>query len=218
MLAQGHSLPLPDPNVYDLAVVYGGPQLLTDLQPGEEFLLDEVAWVKDFVRAGGTYLGLCLGAQILAKAMGARVYRHPEGAREIGTYPIYATPAGQAQLGLPATMQVYHWHRDGFEMPEGATAMATGDLFPNQAYTLSPRVLAVQFHPEITQKMIANWADRAPEDADMAPGAQHRQTHLASYAPHEGQVQKMDQHLAAILINLSDRPNALSFFYLSLSF
>ena len=188
-LPKGHVLPAPDPKIYDLVVVYGGPQLLTDLKPEEAFLLDEMAWVKTFVEAGGTYLGLCLGAQILAKALGAKVYRHPEGRREVGVYPIQATQEGKNQLGLPADMQVYHWHRDGFEMPEGATAMATGTAFPNQAYTLGERVLAVQFHPEITEAMIANWAERASGEHDTALGAQPRATHLSAYRPHKDQVQ-----------------------------
>ncbi len=187
-LPKGHALPAPDPDLYDLVVVYGGPQLLSDLQPGEEYLLEEVAWARTFVEAGGRFLGLCLGAQILAKAFGAKVWRHGQGHREVGFYPIQATQAGQASADLPANMMVYHWHRDGFDLPEGATLLATGHMFPNQAYSLGPRTLAVQFHPEITDGMIANWAERAPEDADQAPGAQSRTTHLSGYGQHQARV------------------------------
>ena len=187
---KGHVLPAPDPAAYDLVVVYGGPQLLTDLQPEEAYLLDEVEWVKAYVEAGGTFLGLCLGAQILAKALGGKVYRHPDGVREIGTYEINATRAGQAGVGLPPQMNVYHWHRDGFVPPQGATLLATGGAFPNQAFSVGARVLAVQFHPEITEAMVQNWAERAPPDNDKAPGAQCRSTHLSSYAPHKDQVQR----------------------------
>ena len=183
-LPMGHRLPDPDPKTYDLVVVYGGAQLLSDIQPAEAFLWDEIAWVQSYVEAGGTYLGLCLGAQILAKALGAAVWRHREGAREVGYYAIRATPAGQA-LGLSACQHVYHWHRDGFDLPDGARLLATGDLFPTQAFSLGPRVLAVQFHPEITDWMIANWAGRAAADADVAPGAQPRGTHLAGYEAHQ---------------------------------
>lgn len=187
-LPKGHTLPAPDPALYDLAVVYGGPQLLSDLQPGEEFLLDEIAWTRTFVEAGGRFLGLCLGAQILAKAFDADVWRHPEGKREIGFYPIHATDAGQQDHDLPETLQVYHWHRDGFDVPKGAVPLASGDMFPNQAYRLGDRALAVQFHPEITDGMIQTWAERAPADADDAPGAQSRWTHLAGYEKHQAPV------------------------------
>ena len=187
-LPKGHRLPNPDPATYDLVVAYGGPQLLSDLQPGEEYLLEEVAWVRAFVEAGGRYLGLCLGAQILAKAFGAEVWRHPNGAREIGFYPVTATKAGQANYDLPQDLQVYHWHRDGFDLPAGATLLASGELFANQAFTLGPRTLAVQFHPEINAGMIDSWSRRAPADADQAPGAQHRSTHRAGYAAHQARV------------------------------
>ena len=188
-LPKGHRLPAPDPAIYDLVVVYGGPQLLTDLQPEEAYLLEEVEWVRDYVEAGGTFLGLCLGAQILAKALGGEVYRHLEGAREIGTYTIKATNEGVVSGHLPAEMSVFHWHRDGFVPPPGATLLATGETFPNQAYSVGERVLAVQFHPEITTGMIQNWAERAPVGSDVAPCAQPRETHLATYAPHEARVQ-----------------------------
>ena len=188
-LPKGHHLPAPDPKAYDLAVVYGGPQLLSDLQADEDYLLDEVAWARSFVEAGGRFLGLCLGAQILAKAFGAKIWRHPEGCREVGYYPIQATPAGQEVANLPAKLTVYHWHRDGFDVPAGAELLAKGHLFPNQAFALNPRVMGVQFHPEITCGMIANWSTRAPADSDQAPGAQCRTTHMDGYAQHQGQVQ-----------------------------
>ena len=187
-LPKGHALPDPDPNVYDLAVVYGGPQLLSDLQPGEEYLLDEIAWTRTFVEAGGRFLGLCLGAQILAKAFGAEVYRHPDGAREVGYYPINITPAGQKKLNLPEQLYVYHWHRDGFSVPAGADLLATTHMFPNQAFALGDKALAVQFHPEITHAMISNWSTRAPAEHDRAPGAQCRTTHLPGYMKHQAPV------------------------------
>lgn len=201
-LPKGHDLPAPDPKAYDLAVVYGGPQLLSNPQPDEAYLLDEIAWVRAFVEAGGRFLGLCLGAQILAKAFGAKVWPHPKGCREVGYYPIRATSRGQAAAGLPGEMQVYHWHRDGFDLPDGADLLARGELFPNQAFALNPRVMGVQFHPEITDAMIANWSARAPADSDQAPGAQCRTTHLSAYQQHQPQVQawlltQLDRLLAA---------------------
>ena len=187
-LPKGHILPDPDPHLYDLAVVYGGPQLLSDLKPGEEFLFDEISWTSRFVEAGGTYLGLCLGGQILAKAFGAEVKSHEKGHREIGFYPIHATQSGQIKANLPETMMVYHWHRDGFDLPAGSELLATGDIFPHQAFALGDRSLALQFHPEITDGMITQWSERAPADADQAPGAQHRTTHLDNYVQYQQQV------------------------------
>ena len=187
-LPKGHILPPPDPHTYDLTICYGGPQLLSDLQPDEEFLLDEIAWTRRFVEARGQFWGLCLGAQILARAFGANVWRHRAGCREVGYYPIEVTPTGQRLMNLPQTMQVYHWHRDGFDVPTGAQLLATGHLFPNQAFCLGPKAWGVQFHPEITEAMIAAWAARAPADSDQAPGAQCRTTHLRGYARHQAEV------------------------------
>lgn len=200
-LPKGHRLPDPNPDLYDLVVVYGGAQLLSDLQPGEEFLLDEVAWVRSFVEAGGRYLGLCLGAQILAQAFGGAIRPHPAGCREVGFYPIQATQAGQRILDLPPEMMVYHWHRDGFDLPPNAELLARGDLFPNQAFQLGNRALGVQFHPEITDQMIQLWAKRAPADADQAPGAQSRLKHLAGYAQHQAQVHAWIERQIEALLN-----------------
>lgn len=198
-LPKGHQLPSPDPGEFDLVVVYGGPQLLSDLQPEEQYLLDEISWVRQYVKAGGAYLGLCLGAQILAKAFDANVWRHPESAREIGYYSISPTDAGIKQ-GLPSGLMVYHWHRDGFDLPKNATLLAVGEVFPNQAFSLSERVLAVQFHPEITDQMIADFSDRAPEDADRAPGAKHRTTHKPDYETYQKRVHSwIDSQLELLL-------------------
>src|SRR6266850_4744486 len=145
-------------------ILLGGPMAVyeTDRHP---HLRDEILLAADALRLGVPILGICLGAQILAAAAGARVYRGP--AQEIGWFPTTLTAAGRADpiLGLlPGEAMVFHWHGDTFDPPPGATLLASSRLYEQQAFRLSPRAWGVQFHPEITEAMVDDWAGRARED------------------------------------------------------
>jgi GMP synthase (glutamine-hydrolysing) len=134
-------------------------------------------------------LGLCLGAQLLAKHLGARVYAHADGRAEIGYYPLVPTSDGLAlaeTIGAPWPTCVYHWHREGFDCPGGAVTLARGDDFPTQAIAVGPAAYGLQFHPEVTYAMTCRWTVRAHERLAL-PGAQPRHEHLEKrlvYDPH----------------------------------
>jgi GMP synthase (glutamine-hydrolysing) len=155
------------------AVIFGGPMSAND---PEEFIRREIEWVGVALREDKPFLGLCLGAQFLARHLGARVWPHPDGRAEIGYYPLVPTPAGEAlaaEIGAPWPAQVYHWHREGFDAPSGAETLATGDDFPTQAIRAGRAAYGLQFHPEVTHAMLCRWTVRGVERLAL-PGAQDR--------------------------------------------
>jgi GMP synthase (glutamine-hydrolysing) len=164
--ARGDRLPA-DMTGYAGAIVFGGAQSANDA-PAAAYLQHELDWIGAHVGAGGRYLGICLGGQLLARALGARVALHPQGMSEIGYYPLRPTAAGRALI--PDGLQVYHWHKEGFEVPAGAELLAEGDAFPNQAFRYGDNAYGLQFHPEVTPAVMQRWLAGNP-DGLRRPGA-----------------------------------------------
>jgi len=170
---------LPATGAYEGVVVFGGYQSANDgTRIG--WLGREIDWIAAHVDAGGAYLGICLGSQLLAHALGARVARHPAGINQIGYYPVTPTAAGAALFPDPP-LQVYHWHEDGFAVPPGATLLATAADFPNQAFSYGRAAFGLQFHPEVTPTVLRRWLDAAPDHLER-PGARPREVQLADCA------------------------------------
>jgi GMP synthase (glutamine-hydrolysing) len=139
----------------DLVVVLGGPIGVYE-QDRYPFLVDERRALVQRLRAGLPTLGICLGAQLMAAALGARVY--PGGRKEVGLSPIELTPAGAAScLSKLEGQPVLHWHGDTFDLPEGAERLASTALYANQAFSVGPNVLALQFHPELDARRFEQW-------------------------------------------------------------
>lgn len=139
----------------DLVIVLGGPIGVyeQDLYP---FLADERRALAQRLQEGLPTLGICLGAQLMAAALGARVYPGPQ--KEIGWAPIELTAAGAAScLGNLASQPVLHWHGDTFDLPAGADLLASTALYANQAFSLGANVLALQFHPEVDGRRFEQW-------------------------------------------------------------
>lgn len=174
----GDSLPETLEN-YAGAVTFGGPMSAND---GDEFVKREIDWLAVPLKEDKPYLGICLGAQMLAKQLGAKVAPHPEGRAEIGYYPIRPTEAGR-RLWSDWPEQVYHWHREGFDLPQGCELLAEGDDFPVQAYRTG-RSFGIQFHPDLTQAMLHRWTTRAHERMSM-PGARSRDEHFTGRLIHD---------------------------------
>jgi GMP synthase (glutamine-hydrolysing) len=144
-------------------VVFGGPMSAND---PDAWILDELRCIETFNKAEVPYLGLCLGAQMLCRVVGTRVYKHPDEETEIGYYGLSPTEAGltfSRTCGVEWPAQVYHWHREGFDLPKGAELLAEGSIFPHQAFRLGPHGYGLQFHPEVTYAMICRWTVRAFE-------------------------------------------------------
>ena len=139
----------------DLAVILGGPIGVyeTDRYP---FLKDELAALERRLAAGRPTLGICLGAQLMAAALGARVY--PGGRKEIGWGEVRLTEAGRASsLAHLAGRPVLHWHGDTFDLPDGAVRLASTGTTLNQAFAIGDKVIGLQFHLEVLPGRIETW-------------------------------------------------------------
>jgi GMP synthase (glutamine-hydrolysing) len=164
---KGDALGDPGPDVAG-TVIYGGPFCVfdEDLHP---FLHAEAAWIRACMARGLPVLGICQGAQQIARILGARVGPVPEGLHEFGYYPI--SPTDQAGDFLPGTLHMTQAHFHTFGIPQGAVHLATSPLFPNQAFRFGANVYGLQFHPEVTIEGFRRWQAR-PWAAYGQPGAQ----------------------------------------------
>jgi GMP synthase (glutamine-hydrolysing) len=145
-------------------VLFGGV-MNVDRIDEHPFLGDERAYVRAAVDAGVPYLGICLGAQMLARALDHPVY--PAGVREIGFHPLHPEPAAAEDPLLSVFRdgdRVFHWHQDTFELPGGATLLATGDTIRIQAFRYRTAAWGVQFHVEVDRDEIDLWLKIAGED------------------------------------------------------
>jgi GMP synthase (glutamine-hydrolysing) len=161
------------------AVIFGGPMSAND---ADEFIRREIDWISVPLKEQKPFLGICLGAQMCARALGGRVFLHPQGQAEIGYYPIRPTAAGLSVVN-PWPEQVYQWHREGFDLPAGAELLAEGDMFEVQAFRFG-RSFALQFHPDVTHLMMHKWTTRGHDRMAM-PGARPRDTHFADRAVYD---------------------------------
>ncbi|MCK6410311.1 type 1 glutamine amidotransferase [Thauera sp.] len=154
------SAALPDPAAVELLVVMGGPMSVND-EAEFPWLVAEKRFIADVVALGRPVLGICLGAQLIASAHGARVYRNAE--KEIGWFDIHAADAGGERFRFPDHATVLHWHGEAFELPAGAHLLASSAACAHQAFQLGERTIGLQFHLEMTddslRAIIANCRD-----------------------------------------------------------
>lgn len=161
------------------AVIFGGPMSAND---PDDYVKVETDWIGVALEEKRPFLGICLGAQMLANHLGGTVGFNPDKICEIGHHQIEATPAGRALCAWPRT--VYQWHREGFSLPRDCTLLAKADsVFPNQAFSYGPAAAAIQFHPEITFEMVHRWSGSNPERLKL-PGAKPRPSHLEGHIKH----------------------------------
>lgn len=139
----------------DLAVILGGP--IGVYETAEyPFVTTEVDWVRRRLQAGRPTLGLCLGSQMMAAALGARVYPGGNG-KEIGWSALTLANVDQYPFMARLNTPVLHWHGDTFDLPEGAVHLASSAQYANQAYAVGKHALAFQCHPEVTQRGLERW-------------------------------------------------------------
>lgn len=162
--------------------VFGGPMSVNDPLP---FIRTEINLIENALAAKTPLLGICLGAQMMARALGAQVKPHHEGENEIGYYPLSPTKAGSGMLSWPS--HVYHWHSEGFDLPHGADLLATGATFPNQAFRYGNAAYGLQFHPEVTRDMMCMWTERGASHLTRR-GAQPGLAHLEGWARYDSAV------------------------------
>ena len=139
----------------DLLVVLGGPIGIYEVDR-YPFLKHELSVIEAAVKKGVPVIGICLGCQALAAVLAARVY--PGKQKELGWDELTLTKEGKASpLGAIEGVRVLHWHGDTFDLPVGATRLASTKITPNQAFTCGPKVLALQFHVELPQRDMEKW-------------------------------------------------------------
>ncbi|MBB5574007.1 GMP synthase (glutamine-hydrolyzing) [Rhizobium paranaense] len=155
------------------AVVFGGPMSAND---PDDFVKAEINWLDVPLKENRPYLGICLGAQMLARHLGAKVKARDDGKTEIGWYPLQPTEKGRLLMRHWPQM-VYHFHREGFELPHGADLLATGETYPNQAYRYGANAWGLQFHAELTRAMMQRWVVHG-EHRFCMPNAQKGREHL----------------------------------------
>lgn len=154
------------------AIIFGGPQSAND---NDDYVRREIDWLSVPLKENRPYLGICLGAQMLVRHLGGQVAAREGEITEIGWYPIRPTEHGRKLMDWPD--MVYHFHREGFDLPAGATLLAEGDAYQNQAYRYGENAWGVQFHAELTQAMMHRWVVKASHRFTM-PNAQHGKQHL----------------------------------------
>jgi GMP synthase (glutamine-hydrolysing) len=163
--AAAAKFPVPEIQDSDLLVVLGGPIGVYDADD-YPFLTAEIDGLRRRLEAGKPTLGICLGAQLMAAALGARVYPGERGS-EIGWFPLLPV-AGSAGSAGPAgcdwfsplladNLKLFHWHGDTFDLPQGALPLARTALYENQAFAIGDFALGLQFHPEVTDLGLERW-------------------------------------------------------------
>ncbi|MFN4229074.1 glutamine amidotransferase [Parvibaculum sp.] len=172
--------PLPDDmSGHEAAVIFGGPMSANDELP---FIKAETAWIGVPLKEEKPFLGICLGGQMMARHLGARVYSPADERVEAGYYPIRPTAEGRHLFDDP--QHVYQWHQQGFDLPSGAVQLAEGTDFPVQAMRYGKAAYGLQFHPELTTPMMEAWLEFGKERLSR-PGAQPAELHYQGRAQHD---------------------------------
>lgn len=139
---------LPDIEDIDLLIILGGPMSVND-ETDHPWLMKEKAFIKDVIQAGVPTLGICLGAQLIANAMGGSVFPNP--VKEIGWFPVQSVqPEDDLLFRFPERMEVFHWHGETFDLPDGACRLAESEGCHNQAFQIGTSAIGLQFHLETT--------------------------------------------------------------------
>lgn len=156
------STDLPDSKTIDLLVVMGGPMSVND-EDKYTWLALEKQFVREIIAFGKPVLGICLGAQIIANAMGAKVFPNP--VKEIGWFPVHAVPSVDSSVfNFPPSQIVFHWHGETFDLPRGAVRVAKSEGCENQAFQLGKRVIGLQFHLETTPRSASELVSNCREE------------------------------------------------------
>ena len=178
----------PDWRTVDAIIAMGGPMSVND---DIDWLHREKALIADAVRSGVPFFGACLGSQLLAASLGARVYAG--SAPEVGVLPVALTDEALEDAvfaGLPREMMTLQWHGDTFELPDGAIRLAGSPAYRNQAFRWGERAYAVQFHIEVTSRMACEWAEVPEYERSL------EQTLGAGSFP--GLLREFDEHVEAM--------------------
>ncbi|MCS6824092.1 MAG: type 1 glutamine amidotransferase [Cytophagaceae bacterium] len=167
---EDHKLPFID--ICEMLIIMGGPMGVYD-EDQYQWLTQEKKFIEKAITKGKIVIGICLGAQLIADVLGAKVYKNRE--KEIGWMPIELTPEGRKHQLLkffPDTLHVFHWHGDTFDLPAGALHLARSKATEHQAFLYGNNVLGLQFHLECTAESISSLLQHCKHDLTEGPFVQ----------------------------------------------
>ena len=191
---------LPDPDGVDVLIALGGPMSVND-EESYSWLPQEKAYIRDIISAGKPVLGICLGAQLIASALGAAVYQNKS--KEIGWFPIQWTDTMAASTpGLSPAMDAFHWHGETFDIPEGALRIAQSEGCKNQGFQLGDSVIGLQFHLESTPESVGQIVKHCGEELVESTFIQNRQD-ILNTSPQ--QYEQANHAMAMILRRLTGK-------------
>lgn len=174
------SATLPDAENVDMLIVMGGPMSVND-ETACPWLAAEKQFIRKMIASGKPVLGICLGAQLMAGAMGAKVY--PNKTREIGWFPVQGLPSKDRSIfSFPASAEVFHWHGETFDLPDGAFHLARNNACEHQAFQLGRTAIGLQFHLETTPRSAEELVLHCRDELVASPFIQPEAT-LLSVAP-----------------------------------
>lgn len=155
---------LPEPGNIDWLIVMGGPMSVYDetLYP---WLVEEKAFIHKAIDLGKTVIGICLGSQLIAEVLGAKVY--PNHQKEIGWFEVMLSDKARdlnLLKGFEEQFTVFHWHGDTYDIPAGSTQLFSSAVTPNQAFLYGDNVLGLQFHPEVTPLSLQSMVEHGKEE------------------------------------------------------
>ncbi|SFD86083.1 type 1 glutamine amidotransferase [Thermophagus xiamenensis] len=169
---------IPSIDSYDWLIIMGGPMSVND-ETHYPWLAEEKKAIKEAIDRGKTVLGICLGSQLIAATLGAKVTKNPEP--EIGWFDVTLTDQGKQNplfKNIENTFKIFQWHGDTFEIPAGALHLATSPVCKNQAFVFGDRVLGLQFHLEVTNESLNLMLRDADDELIDAPFIQKKEEML----------------------------------------
>lgn len=172
----------PSPDAIDFLIVMGGPMSVND-EARHPWLVEEKRFIAEALRAGRPVLGVCLGAQLMASVLGARVT--PQRDREIGWLPLEGVAARDA-FPFPEATTVFHWHGETFDLPEGGKLLARSEACAHQAFQWGQRAVGLQFHMETTPVTAYALCEHCADELTPGPYVQSAEVILTTdehYAP-----------------------------------
>lgn len=195
---------LPELTDIDLIIVLGGPMSVND-EDKFPWLQDERAFIANAIVSDKAILGICLGSQIIAQVLGSSIY--PSKKKEIGWFPISATPVSSGTFSFSTSVKVFHWHGETYDLPGGAVRLASSTACLNQAFQVGAKVIGLQFHLETTlesaESIIKHCADELVTQQYIQTASEMREVDADDYLVINAQMTRVLEYLTRDVAILS---------------